>query len=60
VLIGDYSDVLVLAVASVLRGGDAPAPLGGDAIILRERVSFIQDVTVLEPTPSAGPNAPGR
>ena len=41
ILIGEYRDSLVLAHAEYLTG-DTREPLDGEAVILRDRVSWIQ------------------
>jgi hypothetical protein len=41
VLVGEYRDCLVLVHAEYLSG-DTTQPLDGEAVVLRERVSWIQ------------------
>jgi hypothetical protein len=60
VLIGEHADVFVLGAPELLRGNDPPAQMGGELLILRERVSFVQDVTNVIVETRVLPEAPAR
>lgn len=47
ILTGDYADLIVLSSPAYLQGANE-TQLGGDVLILRERIGWMQDVTGVE------------